>query len=152
MRKLIVAAAAVAALAAPVAATATTYTDTIAGIEIPPITSTLGTFTGVAGGQLPGTWYAQIVHEPLSSGSTVAVTGGTFVLQTIYGSTLDGAVTGGTVTVTNTGAGCTNQTFAVDATLTIGSFSGTLTHYRTRIFGRCVIYSASITGNATFTA
>jgi len=30
-----------------------------------------------------------------------------------------------------------------------GTFSGTLRHYRTKIFGHCVTYAASITGSFT---
>jgi hypothetical protein len=32
-----------------------------------------------------------------------------------------------------------------------GAFAGTLTHHRTKIFGYCVIYSATITGSLTLT-
>jgi hypothetical protein len=32
-----------------------------------------------------------------------------------------------------------------------GAFAGKLTHHRTKIFGHCVIYSATITGSLTLT-
>jgi hypothetical protein len=130
---------------------ATAYFDSFAGIEVPPITSTLGTFTGVASGQLPGGWYAQIRHVELSpTGDPVDITGGTFTFKPILRSAFSEAVTGGTVTPVNLGAGCTNQTFAIQAQLADGgSFDGTLTHYRVSLFGTCIVYSASIVGHGT---
>jgi hypothetical protein len=63
------------------------------------------------------------------------------------------------VTVVNPGAGCTNQTFAINGTLGdvgpwftgtgTGTFTGTLTHYRLSVFGRCFTYSASVAGSVT---
>lgn len=153
MRRLLGTGLAVAALSLPAAsASAATYADEFTGVEIPPVTSTLGTFTGVATGQLPGVWYAQIAHEPLSTGTTVAITGGSFTVYTITGRTISGGITGGTVTVTNLGSGCRNQTFTVNATLSDGNFTGTLTHYRYSFFGSCITYSASIVGNGTINA
>ncbi|MGZ6881083.1 MAG: hypothetical protein ACXVGB_14435 [Mycobacteriaceae bacterium] len=57
--------------------------DRVVGTEIPPISSTLGTFLGVASGELPGQWRVQIVHQPLASGPSVAITGGTFMMHTL---------------------------------------------------------------------
>jgi hypothetical protein len=153
VRTLLSSAVAAVALAAPLAtASAASYSERFTGVEVPPVTSTLGTFTGVATGELPGAWYAQIAHAALSTGTTVPITGGSFTLRTVTGRTIGGAVTGGTVSVTSGGAGCTNQTFAVDALLSDGSFTGTLTHYRVAIFGACVTYAASIAGTGTVVA
>jgi len=53
--------------------------------------------------------------------------------------------------------GCVNQRYAVNGLLGdvgfgsrgsgTGTFTATLTHYRTKIFGYCVTYSASISGS-----
>jgi hypothetical protein len=69
---------------------------------------------------------------------------------------ISGSFTGGTIQVTHRGAGCTNQTFAVNGILDnvgpwygghgSGTFSATLTHYRTSIFGSCITYGASVRG------
>jgi hypothetical protein len=151
--------------AAGVARASQTYTDTITGHEYF-FTSTDGRFAGRASGDLPGYWNADVQHTPLcaSCTPTATITGGTFELAT----TLDGSyalVTGdftsGSVQVMNPGADCTNQTFAVDGNLGnvgpwytgsgTGTFSATLTHYRTRIFGSCITYAASIAGTLSLT-
>jgi hypothetical protein len=141
------------------AATATaaqTYTDTISGHEYY-FTSTEGRFAGTASGALPGYWDARVQHTPLclTCTPTATITGGSFSLATGSG-IVSGTFTGGTVQVTNPGANCTNQTFAVNGILGgvgwwsrgsgTGIFSATLTHYRHRIFGSCVSYAASVHG------
>ena len=142
-----------AALSASVAASATTsYSDSLSGTEIVPVSSVRGTFVGVAKGELPAVWRAQIVHLPLSSGTTVAVTGGTFSVVAVSGTRLTGPVTGGSVTVTNRGTNCANQTYRVSVTFDGGTFDGTLTHHRGRLLGRCLVYAATITGHGVFAA
>jgi hypothetical protein len=157
---------ALAALVLCTAATAAqTYSDTITGAEYY-ATSTDGKFAGKASGALPGLWNADVRHTPLSFSSTptATITGGSFSLATSLngGYTLvTGVFTGGTVNVTNPGYNCTNQTFAVDGILGsvgpwyagsgTGTFSAILTHYRTRIFGSCVTYSASVRGTLSLT-
>lgn len=149
MRLLFVATLAVLApVSASVASACTSYGDRIVGTEVLPISSTLGTFVGVARGELPGQWRVQIAHQPLASGSTVAITGGTFTMHTLDRK-LAGTVTGGSVAVVNPGARCTNQTYTVDAISTVGHFLGTLTHHRRAILGRCIIYAATISGSTT---
>ena len=144
---------------APISATAaTTYSDSISGYEYA-ATSTQGSFAGTASGDLPGYWHATVDHTPLDPDATI--TGGDFYLSTY----LAGALTtvsgefayGGSVTLENTSTGCTNQYYAVKATLDkvrfgamgggTGSFSGTLTHYRALVLGHCVTYSAKIAGS-----
>ena len=132
------------------ASATTAYSDRLTGTEIVPVSSTRGTFVGVARGQLPAAWRGQITHERLSTGPTVAITGGSFVLLTRSGQTLRGAVTGGTVSVTDRGSHCTDQRYEVSASLSIGSFDGTLTHHRHSIFGRCLVYAATIDGRGVF--
>jgi hypothetical protein len=140
----------VALLLSPAAPATTAYSDHLSGTEIVPITSTLGTFVGVATGDLPAAWRVQIKHQALATGSTVAITGGTFALVTRSGRKLTGPVTAGSVSVTNRGSRCTNQTYRVVAALEIGSFVGTLTHRRRSILGRCIIYAATIDGTGSF--
>ena len=129
---------------------ATAYSDTLTGTEIVPVSSTLGTFVGVATGQLPGAWRVQIAHEPLATGPTVLITGGTFTLRTSSGKRFHGPVTAGSVTVIDRGSQCTNQTYRVSAAVKIGSVAVTLTHHRRSFFGRCVVYAATIQGQGIF--
>jgi hypothetical protein len=151
----------------PAAATAaTTYTDTLSGMEYW-ATSTQGRFTGKATGQLTGYWNATVDHTPLSLAATptATITGGRFALATSIGdipTLVTGTfVAGGIVNVIDPGANCTNQTFAVHGPLGnvgpwysgtgTGTFAVTLTHFRTRVFGSCVTYSASVTGSLSLT-
>jgi hypothetical protein len=58
------------------------------------------------------------------------------------------------------GASCTNQRYRVTGALEdvrtsttsggSGAFAATLTHYRTRIFGTCIAYRATVVGTASF--
>jgi len=142
-------------VAFPLATTASassSYADSFSGTEIIPVSPVRGTFVGVARGDLTAVWRTQIVHQPLSSGSTVAVTGGTFSILGRTGVRLGGAVTGGSVTVLNRGSRCTSQTYRVSVTFNGGAFDGTLTHHRRTILGNCLIYAATITGRGTFAA
>src|SRR5690348_14894178 len=160
-RRLIVLLAALVLLAAPAtAAAAHIYSDTISGYEYA-FTSTDGKFAGTASGALPGTWKTDVRHTPLclSCAPTARITGGSFSLVTTHNglpALASGAFVGGTVQVTNVGANCTNQTFAVNGILgNVGWWSGgsgtgtfrvTLTHYRHSILGSCVTYGASVRG------
>jgi len=120
----------------------------VVGTEVPPISSTRGTFVGASQGPV-GAWRISIRYEALSTGPTVAVTGGSLVIALRTGTALRSAVTGGSVSVTNRGAHCTTQVYAVRVLLAGGTFDGTLQHHRRSLFGRCVIYAASISGHAT---
>ena len=97
-------------------------------------------------------------HTPL--GTSATITGGAFHLATHLHGTLTavtGDFTGGTVTQLSGFTGCVNQRYAVNGVLGdvgsgsvgsgIGTFVATLTHYRTKIFGHCVTYSASVSGS-----
>ena len=137
---------------AAAASASSSYSDSFTGTEIVPVSSVRGTFVGVARGDLPAVWRTQIVHKPLSSGTTVAVTGGEFSIVGVSGVTLGGPVTGGTVTVVNRGSRCSNQTYRVGVIFAGGSFGGTLTHHRRSILGNCIIYAATISGRGTFAA
>jgi hypothetical protein len=166
-RRLIILLAAVLALlvAQATAAAAQTYNDTISGFEYA-FTSTEGRFAGTASGALPGSWNADVQHTPLclSCTPTATITGGSFSLVTTrngFPELVSGAFVGGTVQVTNVGANCSNQTFAVNGILGnvgwwssgsgTGTFTATLTHFRRSVFGRCITFGASVGGTLSLT-
>jgi hypothetical protein len=147
---------------ASVANAATTYNDTIVGIEYA-ATPTVGSFVGLADGDLPGVFNVQVVHTVLDQ--TATITGGTFVLYTSLANapaTITGTFGGGSVTQLDKNPHpCRDQHYAVSGTLTkvgvagtgigTGTFSATLTHYRTRIDSECVTFFATITGSVSLT-
>jgi hypothetical protein len=156
--------AAVAALPGSAQAAPASTTFQVEGAEIA-FTSTRGTFVGRGLGNAGdrSAWKAVVDHTPLSS-LPAAITGGRFTMAslgpTATADFVTGTFTGGTIAVINPGLGCTNQTFDVSgdlgsvATSTSsggsGSFDVVLTHYRVRLFGRCVSYAATVSGTATF--
>ena len=162
-KKFIVAAiaSASAALLLPIAALAASYSDNMGGIEVY-ATNTHGVFTGTASGSLPGAWSVSVFHTPLAGYPEHAyITGGSF--DVVSGLTV---VSGsfnyysGTVRQIAGLRGCTNQVYEVNGALTnvgqlgdshigTGNFFAHLTHYRTSIFGHCVIYGASISGTVS---
>jgi hypothetical protein len=164
----LVIAAAVAALALPVAASAAPASTTfsIVGYEYA-FTSTVGTFAGTGVGNAGDTalWNTSVQHDPLGSTPTY-VNGGEFQMATRSPSgsvdAVDGtfAYQGGTITNTNPGTDCTNQQYLVTGTLEnvsttntsggTGSFKAVLTHYRYSLFGHCVIYKARVAGSVSF--
>jgi len=149
---------AAAALFSPAAAiAATTSSDSISGFEYA-ATSTQGRFVGIASGALPGAWSVTVDHTPL--GTSAAITDGDFHLATRRDGALTavtGDFTGGTVRQLSGFTGCVNRRYAVTGVLGdvgfgsagrgTGRFAATLTHYRARIFGHCVTYSASVSGS-----
>jgi hypothetical protein len=136
----------------------------IKGVEIA-FTSTRGTFVGYGrGGASEGSaWKAVVDHTPLSS-QPVSITGGRFSMGTASlapsADFVVGTFTGGTITETNPGTGCTKQTFRVFGTVGdvststtsggTGRFEVVLTHHRARFFGECVAYAATVSGSAEF--
>lgn len=147
-----IAVAAAAFLVLPGAASAATSNDTVGGIELPSsdITTT-GNFAGAASGDLPGLWFAQVVHDPLvySLNTPTHISGGSFTLLTSTGSTVSSTITTGSVTPTSLPSTCSNQTFTLSLTLNNGTFNGTLTHLRVSLFGSCITFFATVTGSAT---
>jgi len=142
-------------------AAAATYPDSVSGYEYA-ATSTQGRFAGAAPGALPGVWSATVDHTPL--GTVATITGGDVYLATYRNgvpTVVTGHFTGGTVRQLSGFTGCADQRYAVNgkvgdvgvgsAGTGTGTFAGTLTHHRTKIFGYCVIYSATITGSLTLT-
>jgi hypothetical protein len=119
---------------------------------------TEGTFTGYSIGALTGGWVAVVDHTRLDPNARI--TGGTFTLITgknEFDRPLTGRFTGGTVTTTNPGTNCTNQTFNVVGKLThfngnhAGRFSVKLTHYRHQLLGDCLTYFATASGTLRVT-
>ena len=143
------------------AAASSTYTEWIHGGELPNATPTEGQFVGEATGSFAGTWYIDVKHQDLSH-HPAYITGGSFRLNTVinnWPSAIKGSFVpyGGTVSQLSGFTGCANQRYAVNGLLGdvgfgsrgsgTGTFTATLTHYRTKIFGYCVTYSASISGS-----
>ena len=149
-------AAAAALLISPASAmAATSSSDSISGYEYA-ATSTQGRFVGIASGALPGAWSVTVDHTPL--GTSAAITGGDFHLATrLYGTltAVKGEFTGGTVTQLSGFTGCVNQRYAVNGVLGDVGFGSWQRNrrlrchasYRTKIFGHCVTYSASVSGS-----
>jgi len=133
------------------AAASSTVDLRVVGTEVPPISSTRGTFVGASQGPV-GAWRISISHEALRTGPTVAVTGGSLVIGLRTGTALRASVTGGSVSVVNRGAHCATQVYAVHVQLASGTFDGTLMHHRRSLFGHCVIYAATISGHAVLQA
>jgi hypothetical protein len=132
--------------------------SSVHGIEVV-AEHTKGTFSGYASGALDGGWLAVVDHTPLAA--TAEITGGTLTLITRTDGavrTLTGQFTGGTITMTNPGANCTNQTFRVTGSLAhfdgnrSGLFAVTLTHWRRTIAGTCRSYFATTNGTLTVNA
>jgi hypothetical protein len=145
--------------ATAVAATKT-YRFSISGTEVS-ATSTTGRFVGAASGSALGTWYAEVVHDPLGGGvgAHVAIrSGGSFgmaLAQAEPAYVVSGQFSSGTITVEDAGRNCTNQVYAVDGALRNVSVTGTghfvamLTHHRRSVLGRCWLYAATVSGTVT---
>jgi hypothetical protein len=137
-----------------------TYRFSISGTEVS-ATSTTGRFVGAASGSALGTWYAEIVHVPLSGGAGAQVaiqSGGSFgmaLAQAEPAYVVSGQFSGGTITTINSGTNCKNQVYAVDGDLQnvsvtgTGHFAATLTHHRRSVLGRCWLYAATVSGTVT---
>ena len=169
-RSLLLGLAALAAVALPAAGSAAPASTsfTIVGYEYA-FTSTVGSFAGRSAGNPgeTGAWNATVQHDPLGTIPTTYVNGGDFEMATASASGhvdfVDGtfAYHGGMITTVDVGANCTNQKFTVTGTLRnvststsaggSGQFEATLTHYRLRLFGHCIIYKARVAGGVHFT-
>jgi hypothetical protein len=137
-----------------------TYRFSISGTEVS-ATSTTGRFVGTASGSALGTWYAEVLHDPLGGGvgAHVAIrSGGSFgmaLAQAEPAYVVSGQFSGGTITVKDSGARCTNQVYAVDGDLRnvsvtgTGHFAAMLTHHRRSVLGRCWLYAATVSGTVT---
>jgi hypothetical protein len=165
---LLVALALVTALAIPAAAAAAPASTTfvVSGHEYA-FTSTVGCFAGTALGNEGdrAAWNTCVEHDPLGSEPTY-INGGRFAMATRSPAGTYDYVTGtfvyhgGTVETIDPVVNCTNQRYLVSGALEdvststssggSGMFAATLTHFRTRIFGRCIAYRATVVGTASF--
>jgi hypothetical protein len=137
-----------------------TYRFNVSGTEVS-ATSTTGRFVGTASGSALGTWYAEVTHDPLSGPANTQVNirpGGSFGMalgQAEPAYVVSGQFSGGTITVKDPGAHCTNQVYTVDGSLRnvsvtgTGQFVATLTHHRRSVLGRCWLYAATVGGTVT---
>jgi hypothetical protein len=141
---------------ATTAAATKTYRFTISGTEVS-ATSTTGRFVGAASGSALGTWYAEVIHDPLGTSANIRP-GGSFGMalhQTEPAYLVSGQFSGGTITVNNPGRNCTNQVYTVNGSLRNVSVTGTghvvatLTHHRRSVLGRCWLYAATVSGTVT---
>jgi len=164
LHRRIAAAVLVASLLVLVSATAGAATQTsrfsISGTEVS-ATSTTGRFVGAASGSALGTWYAEVVHVPLSGGDGTSVaiqSGGSFgmaLAQAEPAYVVSGQFSGGTITTISSGRNCKNQVYVVNGDLKnvsvtgTGHFAATLTHHRRSVLGRCWLYAATVTGTVT---
>jgi hypothetical protein len=99
---------------ATTAAATKTYRFTISGTEVS-ATSTTGRFVGAASGSALGTWYAEVIHDPLGTSANIR-SGGSFGMalhQAEPAYLVSGQFSGGTITVNNPGRNCTNQVYTV---------------------------------------
>jgi hypothetical protein len=148
-------------LAPPAAAAGTkTYRFSISGTEVS-ATSTTGRFVGTASGSDLGAWYAEVIHDPLGGPANTQVnirSGGSFgmaLAQAEPAYVVSGQFSGGTITVNNPGAHCTDQVYTVNGSLRnvsvagTGHFVATLTHHRRSVLGRCWLYAATVGGTVT---
>jgi hypothetical protein len=119
-------------------------------------TSLFGFATGSAGDR--GIWRASVTNAPLagcsSLGSSCAITGGTFGLNSNNGSQVAGPVTGGSVTLTAQAPGCGRQQYTVNGSAATGAgdvtFSVVLTQFRLSFRGTCFAFPGStIAGSLT---
>jgi hypothetical protein len=143
-------------VASPAAAATVSATYAISGAEYY-ATSTQGRFAGTARGSSgdTATWNAIVNHTPLTT--TATITGGSADLYTSNLVHVHGSFKGGTVALVSEEPGCGTQTYDVVGKLGkvtrsdsprkgTGTFTATLTHYRTNLFGSCIVYSASVSG------
>lgn len=142
------------------AAQTTTYTYRVAGTEVYASSAT-GVFVGIATDSAPDTWWTEVDHEPLGPDPNPRhITGGSFVLvQTSPAHVVTGHFSGGTIEQIDPRPGCTDQVYRVHGPTTVSAGGRTgfgmvdvdLTHHRKSIFGRCLIYAATVTGDLEVT-
>jgi hypothetical protein len=134
------------------------YDFSATGIETGVPSNNVSPFSGTAigtGGL--AIWSASVSRTALDPCGVTTILGGPFSLTGTSGVKLAGAFnSGGTVTspagfCSSGSAPCANETFSINATLTLngnltGTFIGSLNHFSTKIFGSCVTYFATISG------
>jgi hypothetical protein len=162
----VVALAAALAIPATAAAAPASTMFAVSGHEYA-FTPTVGCFAGTAVGNAGdrAAWNTCVEHDPLGSEPT-NVNGGRFAMATRSPAGRYDYVTGtfvhheGMIETIDPGPNCTNQRYRVTGALEhvrtsttsggSGAFAATLTHFRARIFGRCIAYRATVVGTASF--
>jgi hypothetical protein len=81
--------------------------------------SMTGRFVGTASGSALGTWYAEVLHNPLGASAAIKP-GGSFGMalhqaEPVY--LVSGQFSRGIIAVKNSGANCSNQVYKVDGYL-----------------------------------
>jgi hypothetical protein len=139
-----------------VAAASTSVTYEARGVEVY-ATATRGVFTGVAwAADDYGNWYAVVDHTAFDAARSATITGGTFELNGYRRDASGTFDAGGTVRLRSAEPGCGREVFDVDGTVTLagggtGVLDATLVHFRTSLFGRCITYSATVSGTVALT-
>ncbi len=139
---------------------ATTYTESVFGIETGfpqstaecPAPNSVSPFAGIAAGTLNGVFVIGVCHTPLSPSATIVT--GLFTFGN--GSTTVAGLfaPGGTVSLLSTDVDdsvCVQTYSASGGLLPSGSFSGRLTHYGLWTGTSCIVLFATISGSAVLT-
>ncbi|MFQ5425587.1 MAG: hypothetical protein ACE5EV_00730, partial [Gaiellales bacterium] len=124
------------------------YRVPVSGVEIW-ATDHVGTFVGSSSGPLLGVWRTSVRHTALRRRADI--TGGSYEVNARLGGDvrrIRGTFTGGTVQLIPRARTkpCANERFRVTPAGAAARGRLTLTHYRHQVFGRCLIYGASLRG------
>ncbi|HXH97714.1 MAG TPA: hypothetical protein VNH40_10940 [Gaiellaceae bacterium] len=128
----------------------------VTGIETSVPTGDTSTFAGTAFSLRAGwaKWNASVQHDSLTAcvqggpSPCSSVTGGDFSLGSLSGHFSGGAIN----FMSGDPIGCTTSTTVYDVSGTVNAGSDTatfhvrLTHYQTKLFGRCIPYFATVVG------
>jgi hypothetical protein len=141
---------------------ATTYTESVNGIEtgLPqstracPATSSVSPFAGIATGTIIGTFQIAVCHTQLTTkGATIK--SGAFTISNGT-TTVNGAFKyGGKIfppSLSLSGAFCIQKYKVTGGLWPAGNFAGKLTHYGIWTGSACNVFFATISGSATLTA
>jgi len=150
------------ALVPSTAMAATTYTESVKGVEtgLPqstascPAPGSVSPFAGIAWGTLDGTFQIAVCHTQLApSGATIKSGAFTFSNGT---TTVSGAFkNGGKIlppSLSVSGAFCIQKYKVTGGLSPAGHFDGRLTHYGIWTGSACNVFFATISGSATLTA
>lgn len=142
------------AFGSTVASAATEITYSLAGVETG-FTDTSSSFAGFASSEDGDRafWETLIERTAFDEDRNAEITGGSFRLDGRLRNLAGDVVRG---TIVNRTSTCRKETFIVKGDIALvdggsGKFRVILRHYRTRIFGQCVTYSATVEGTVTFT-
>ena len=150
------------ALIPSTAMAATTYTESVKGVEtgLPqstascPAPNSVSSFAGIASGTLDGGFQIAVCHTQLTT-SGATIDGGAFRFSNGT-TTVNGAFkSGGKIfppSLSVSGAFCIQKYTVTGGLAPAGHFGGTLTHYGFWTGSACNVFFATISGSATLTA